>query len=333
MAKRSIKRSYKDSLFRLVFREKKELLSLYNAVNASSYDDPEELEVTTLEDAIYVRWKNDISFLIKDVMSLYEHQSSVNPNMPLRGLLYLSSLYEAYIDKNELDIYAGRLIKLPMPQYIIFYNGRADEPERREFKLTDSFNIPDGRTACLECIAVQYNINSGSNTELMKSCEKLAEYSEFVMLVRKFQKELGSLEDAIDAAVDYCIEHGILADILRKHRAEVRDMLLYEYDEELHMKTIRQEGVEEGIEQGIRKGIEQGIKEGIEQGIKEGIEQGKEQGMREGFRESEECMEALAQKLLEDNRQDDLIKAVLDKEYRNKLYLEYEIIKPKRCLD
>ena len=87
MAKRSIKRSYKDSLFRLVFREKKELLSLYNAVNASSYDDPEELEVTTLEDAIYVRWKNDILFLIKDVMSLYEHQSSVNPNMPLRGFI------------------------------------------------------------------------------------------------------------------------------------------------------------------------------------------------------------------------------------------------------
>ena len=129
-------------------------------------------------------------------------------------------------------------------------------------------------------------------------------------------------------------------------------MLLYEYDEELHMKTIRQEGVEEGIEEGIRKGIEQGIKEGkeqgikegkeqgikegikqgikegIEQGIKEGIEQGKEQGMREGFRESEERMKALAQKLLEDNRQDDLIKAVLDKEYRNKLYIEHEIIKP-----
>ena len=287
-------RKYKDSLFRLVFREKKELLSLYNAVNASYYDNPEELEVTTLDDAIYLHWKNDVSFLIKDEMNLYEHQSSINPNMPLRGLIYLTGLYKAYIDKNGFDIYTGKLVKLPMPQYIIFYNGRADEAERKEFKLTDSFNVPKGKTACLECIAIQYNINYGNNIKLMQSCKKLSEYSEFVACVRKYQHELESLEDAIDAAVDYCIEHNILADILQKHRAEVKDMLLFEYNEELHINTIRKEGIEEGIKEGIKEG--------------------------------EERFASLVKKLIEENRQDDILRAASDDVYKQQLYKEYGII-------
>ena len=129
LAKRnSLRRNYKDSLFRMVFREKKELLVLYNAINGTAYEDPEELVVTTIEDVLYMGRKNDISFLIKDVMNLYEHQSSVNPNMPLRGLIYISMLYQGYIEQNNLDIYSSTLLKLPTPKYLVFYNGTKAEP-------------------------------------------------------------------------------------------------------------------------------------------------------------------------------------------------------------
>lgn len=139
MGKKLARRNYKDSLFRMVFREKRALLSLYNAMNGTQYEDPDELVVTTIEDVLYMGCKNDISFLIKDVMNLYEHQSSVNPNMPLRGMIYISMLYQGYIEQNHLDIYSSTLLKLPTPKYIVFYNGTKDEPDRRELRLSDSF--------------------------------------------------------------------------------------------------------------------------------------------------------------------------------------------------
>ena len=154
----SPRRNYKDSLFRMVFREKKELLSLYNAINGTAYEDPEELIVTTIEDVLYMGRKNDISFLIKDVMNLYEHQSSVNPNMPLRGLIYISMLYQGYIEQNNLDIYSSTLLKLPTPKYLVFYNGTKAEPDRQELRLSDSF-IKREEQPDLECRAVILNIN------------------------------------------------------------------------------------------------------------------------------------------------------------------------------
>ena len=131
MGKRKVRRGYKDSLFRMVFREKKELLSLYNAINGTNYDDPDELVVTTIEDVLYMGRKNDVSFLIEDVMNLYEHQSSWNPNMPLRGLLYITMLYQGFIEQNHLDIYSSSLLKLPVPRYIVFYNVTSDERTNR----------------------------------------------------------------------------------------------------------------------------------------------------------------------------------------------------------
>ena len=171
MAKRSAKRSYKDSLFRMVFREKKELLSLYNAINGTMYEDPEELVATTIEDVLYMGRKNDISFLIKDVMNLYEHQSSVNPNMPLRGLIYICMLYQGYLEQNNLDIYSSTRLRLPTPKYLVFYNGTKEEPDRQELRLSDSF-IKQEEPPDLECRAVMLNINYGHNKELMEACRK-----------------------------------------------------------------------------------------------------------------------------------------------------------------
>ena len=206
-----IKRTYKDSLFRMIFQDREALLSLYNAINGTCYDQPEELIITTLEDAIYLGWKNDVSFLIQDVLSLYEHQSTKNPNMPLRGLFYISSLFRGYLKENELDPYSSALLKLPTPRYIVFYNGTKEEPDRMELRLSDSF-IRKEDEPCIECKALVLNINYGHNQELMGACRKLYEYAYFVQKVREFLGE-GLIRDAaIDRAVVHCIEADILKD-------------------------------------------------------------------------------------------------------------------------
>ena len=154
-----VNRKYKDSLFRMIFSDKKDLLELYNAVNGSHYDNPEDLTLYTLEDAIYISYKNDISFLFGDTLNLYEHQSTINPNMPLRGLLYLVRNYEAYIEQHHLDIYSSIQQTVPLPQYIIFYNGTAEVPEQQILSLSDAFPKHPGKVSCLQFDAILLNIN------------------------------------------------------------------------------------------------------------------------------------------------------------------------------
>ena len=121
MRKFHVRRKYKDRLFQKVFEDKKDLLELYNAVNETNYTNPDELEITTLEDVIYLSMKNDLSFIIGSTLNLYEHQSTYNPNIPIRSLIYFARLYEAYINKNGYNVYGHKLIKLPTPQFIVFY--------------------------------------------------------------------------------------------------------------------------------------------------------------------------------------------------------------------
>ena len=153
-------RKYKDSLFRMVFSKKEDLLDLYNAMNGTDYCDVDELEVNTLENVLYMSMKNDVSFVVGCTMSLYEHQSTKNANMPLRGLFYFAKLYETYVAENALDIYSSALQKIPTPQYIVFYNGEEKEEDERTLKLSDAFMKEGG---CLECEVRLLNINYGHN--------------------------------------------------------------------------------------------------------------------------------------------------------------------------
>lgn len=259
----TVNRMFKDRLFRLAFQEKQDLLDLYNAVSNRQYTNPEELMITTLADAIYLGMKNDISFLVSDVLNLYEHQSSFNPNMPVRGLNYFSDTYRQFIDDKRLDVYAETLIRLPMPQYIVFYNGTREEPDRQELRLSDAFLCQNSEEkGCLECRATMININYGHNRELMDRCKRLSDYSIFIDRVRKNEKSGMSLEDAVNLAVDSCIEEGILADILRKNRAEVRDLILYEYDEQRQLALAREGAMKAGLAKGQELGMEKGMESG-----------------------------------------------------------------------
>lgn len=263
----TVNRMFKDRLFRLAFQEKQDLLDLYNAVSNRQYTNPEELMITTLADAIYLGMKNDISFLVSDVLNLYEHQSSFNPNMPVRGLNYFSDTYRQFIDDKRLDVYAETLIRLPMPQYIVFYNGTREEPDRQELRLSDAFLCQNSEEkGCLECRATMININYGHNRELMDRCKRLSDYSIFIDRVRKNEKSGMSLADAVNLAVDSCIEEGILADILRKNRAEVRDLILYEYDEQRQLALAREGAMKAGLAKGQELGMELGMEKGMESG-------------------------------------------------------------------
>ena len=258
--RRRANRKYKDTLFRFIFHDKKDLLSLYNAVNGTDYGNPDDLEINTLENVIYLKMKNDLSFLVGASMNLYEHQSTWNPNMPLRGLLYFAELYERYINDRGYRLTGNTRIPLPFPNYIVFYNGLEKEADRMELRLSEAYETGrEGREPALECKALILNINSGHNWELMEKCRRLQEYAEFIREIRKNLQKGMILEKALGQAIEYCLKHGILADILRRNQAEVRSMLLEEYDEKAEREYLRKEAIEEGRKEGLEQGMEQGI--------------------------------------------------------------------------
>lgn len=237
--------TYKDRVFRLLYKDKSRLLELYNALNNTSYTDVDDLTVNTLENAIFMKMKNDVSFVIDCDMCLYEHQSTYCPNMPLRGLLYLTDLYKKHV--KNIDLSVKKRIMLPTPHYIVFYNGLQEQPEEFFQKLSDSFE--DNNGGCLELTVRTLNINYGHNKELMAKCQSLSDYSYFIAEIRKNLKFM-PLESAVITAVDSCIKKNILRDFLIEQKAEVIAMSIYEYNEEYVKKTLHEEGFDEGFDAG-----------------------------------------------------------------------------------
>ena len=250
MNEATVQRNYKDTIFRMLFKDKENLLSLYNALNKTGYTDVDRLEITTLENAIYMNYKNDVSFVFDFELMLYEHQSTMNPNMPLRDLFYVADiLQKRTYDK---DLYGSKLIMIPSPRFVVFYNGTEPRPERQTLKLSDAYEKKQ-ESPELELNVTVYNINYGCNAEIMDACRTLKEYAMYVERVRTYAKQM-PLAKAVERAVDYCIEADILSEFLRENRAEAIKVSIYEYDEELHFRTLREEGREEGLAEGLEQG-------------------------------------------------------------------------------
>lgn len=229
--------SYKDRIFRMLFKEKDRLLELYNALNGTSYTQAEALEVNTLENAIFIKMKNDVSFIIESRMCLYEHQSSYNPNMPLRGMFYFADLYKKLV--KDIDLSNRKHIKIPTPHYIVFYNGTEKTEEVFYQKLSEAF--ADGNEGCIELVVKVININYGKNMELMERCRTLSDYARFVAIVRE-NVEKTDVENAVKLAVEECIKKDVLKEFLLEQKTEVIAMSLYEYNEEYIRKTFFEEG-------------------------------------------------------------------------------------------
>lgn len=186
-------RIYKSRISAMLFSDRNELLKLYNAINGTSYDVPQLLQINTLDNAVYMSMQNDVSFIIDMRLNLYEHQSTYSPNnLPLRYLLYVADIYSDYT--KEMNLYGSRAVQLPTPKFVIFYNGQAEQPDRKELKLSELFTIPETDPS-LELKAVMLNINKGHNRKLMETCKTLQDYAEYTLRVRTYAAEM-SLDEA-----------------------------------------------------------------------------------------------------------------------------------------
>ena len=226
--------------------------------------------------------KNDLAFMLETNIYLYEHQSTLNPNIPLRDLIYIGIEYQQYVDDKSL--YSSRLQKIPAPKFMVFYNGTDAVDDRVELRLSNAYEHLAGEPD-LELKVLMLNVNEGHNKELMEQCQTLKEYAIYVARVRKYASEM-NLNDAVARAIDECIKEGILVEFLRKNRSEVKMVSILEYDKEWEEKKLRkaeyEAGRSEGIEIGKSEGIEIGKSEGIEIGKSEGIEIGKSKGIEIG---------------------------------------------------
>ena len=222
----------------------------------SNYTDPDAIEIATIREIMYLGMRNDVAFFITEEMNLFEHQSTYNPNMPLRLMQYVGNLYEKYIIKRKLNKYGKTLVKLPAPKLVVFYNGTDEQEDETILKLSDSF--PEGSDFDIEVKVRMLNVNYGRNRKLLEECKPLGEYAWIVQEVRKnnTREELGS---AIDRAITDMPNDFVIKPFLMAHRAEVKGMLLTEYKEAETMELFKEEGRAEGILKTlaglIRKGI------------------------------------------------------------------------------
>ena len=265
-----VNKQYKDRLFKFIFgnpENKEWTLELYNAVNNSNYKNADDICYNTIDDAIYMGMKNDISFIIENTLSIYEQQSTYCPNMPLRCLLYLAKLYEGYIKDEIINIYSTSMKNIPQPKCICFYNGRDEKEDRKILKLSEMYfkrenNNEDTINVIVELEVLMINVNFGHNNLILDKCKPLYEYSYFVDKVRYFEKNGFKLAEAIDKAIESMPSHFKILKFILKHRQEVKDMCLFEYDEEQHMKAEREEAKEEGREEGRKEGEKIGEEKG-----------------------------------------------------------------------
>lgn len=241
-----------------------------------------------MSNTIYLHQKNDVSVLFQNLLELWEQQSTLNYNLPLRGLIYFAHNIDGLLAEKKINLYGKRIVKIPTPAYYVLYNGTAEAPELQDLKLSDAFLLP---TQGYEWTAHMLNINAGHNSNIMEICPPLKGYASLIQYIRDYQNEGFRIEDAVNKATNQCINEGLLEAYLSKKKAEVFLMLLTEFDEAAYAKTLRDEG--------------------------------REEGRVEGKKEGENRLSELNLKLISEKRFDDLEYAAKDEEFRKKLFQQY----------
>ena len=267
-------RNYKDSVFVDLFAKditaKENFVSLYNALHETNLDyKTTEVKPVMIEQVLYMKYYNDIAMLIDNkIVVLIEHQSTINENMPFRILEYIARIYEKVVEtKNK---FGKKLIKIPLPEFYVFYNGKEDFPVEKTLKLSDAFMLPEKEYSAdltnfpLEITVKVVNINVDKGNPILKRCKILDQYSEFIEIVRK-SIDSGTA-DPFTTAISQAVKEGFLADYLARKSTEVENMLMTEYDYDTDIAVQREEAFEAGLNKGLQQGISQGIKQGISQG-------------------------------------------------------------------
>ena len=242
--KDNVTSKFKDNVFCMLYRDKKNLLELYNALNNSAYTNVDDLQVTTLNGGSYMKYKNDASFLLCMSLYMFEQQSSKNPNMPLRFLHYVSDVFRELFSNSML--HRRSMIKIPVPHFVTFYNGLEKWIEdEEEIRLSDMYEIPTDNPE-LELKVRVININK--DVHILNKCKTLRDYMTFVKKVRfKMGVEGDDVRIAVTEAMDECIDEDILVDFFEQHREEVVEVSIYDYDEEEVRKVLAKEMAEEMV--------------------------------------------------------------------------------------
>jgi predicted transposase YdaD len=253
-----VNREHKDSVFSFLFSDPEILRHLYSALEGISLPPDVSIQVNTLSDVIFLEQLNDLSFVVDNrLVVLIEHQSTINPNMALRLLLYFGRVLEKIVDWKRL--YSSRPITIPWPEFIVLYNGTAPYPDQQTLSLSDLFDQVKDLTGtamppALELKVKVYNINRGHNRAIVEKCRELEGYSIFIAKVREFKAETGDNEQAMKKAIQYCIENNVLKKFLETNASEVLNMLITEWNTTDYGKVQREEGREEGLQEGQEKG-------------------------------------------------------------------------------
>ena len=242
-----------DHLFIAIFgkdteRSKRWRLELYNALNNTNYTDPDALELNTLENVLFIKMHNDVSFLVDSQLTLFEHQRTTNPNMPLRGFFYFAQLYHKYLINAGEELISTTLIKIPNPNYVVFYNGDTTRDEDYEIKLSDAF-MQEDKSGKFEWTARVLNINKEYNLSLQKKCKSLYDYIQFTSRIKENKEKGMPTEKAIDEAIDWASQQNLLEGYIREQRAEVKMTLLTEYNEEASIRCWLRDGMIQGAQQ------------------------------------------------------------------------------------
>ena len=265
MSKDHAKNNYRDSLFRKYFEHPDKLAALHELLTGIPTAE-QNVEIKTLKSVLFNRLKNDISFKVGDrFIVLFEHQSTINPNMPARMLLYSAMLYRKMLSKES--IYSKKLIPLPAPEFYVLYNGKEPWTDNSKLYLSSAFAENQHN---LELVVTVRNIRYNKDNELLQKYKPLHDYSFFVYDVEKRVASGDSLADAIRSATDYCINHNIMRDYLSANYEEVFEMMSLRWNEKDAKKYWQKEAREEGHAAGLVEGRAQGLSQGHAQGLAQG---------------------------------------------------------------
>ena len=286
-----INRNYKDSMFRMIFRTPEKMIELYNAIFDTDYPPDTPIDINTIEEVFHRVQKNDISFTIDGTyIMVSEHQSTINPNMPLRDIFYIVEIWRGMVESSQL--YKRRIVKVPQPKFIVLYTGREPIPPVSRLELSDSF-LGDNNKPLLNLTVLVYNVNEGINCDILKKSPTLYQYSQLVALIRKYQARGPVTSQDMSEITHICLEKGILVDFMKEHGNSIRDLLHYEITYEEDIKLTGQEYFEEGLEKGAEKMAER--------------------------------LNKLNELLLEKNRLDDLRRTLKDADFQKQLLEEFGI--------
>ncbi len=246
-------REYASDVFSMLMEYPKYALEVYNALNGSSYKDPGMVQIVTLKKGISLSVRNDASFIVGGDLQFYEHQTTHNPNMPLRELIYHTDYLKQWIEANSIDLFGRKQIQIPAPHFVVFYNGTEKRPDAEEMKLSDAF-FPKGRGGDVEVKCKVYNVNRGRNRWLLDNCKVLNDYGIFVDEIRENRRNGIKLEEAIDKAIEDCIEKNVLKEFLEERKSEVRKTVVLDFTWERREQLIRKEEFADGMEAGRAEG-------------------------------------------------------------------------------